>query len=444
MNRSVLYLIFITQDNENLWFFEVQDLKHYRIAADICLSYLNSHLAEWPGKALMFWQKYFFYLPLKFGKHIENERIFMMRTLRRIITLHLLLLVWTMATGQTKSWSISENGRYLKDQDGKPFFYLGDTAWELFHRLSLEEADRYLIDRSAKGFTVIQAVVLAQLGGLSVPNANGDLPLIEKDPGRPSEAYFEHVDAIVKRANELGLVIGMLPSWGSYWSAVNSNETIFDIENAEEYGRFLGERYGDQQVIWILGGDENINNRGEEAIINAMAKGLGQGHKGRQLVTFHPRGPGRSSDYFHKSTWLDFNMSQSSHAGHDHDNGLFTEHDHRLHPAKPTLDGEPRYELIPVGFYFSGSNRLDLFDDYDVRQAAYWSILAGACGHTYGHNSIWQMWAPKHRAVIGAKVPWEQALDHSGAFQMGILHKLFRARPFHLLKPEQGLDSGGS
>jgi hypothetical protein len=32
---------------------------------------------------------------------------------------------------------------------------------------------------------------------------------------------------------------------------------------------------------------------------------------------------------------------------------------------------------------------MDRFDDYDVRQAAYWSLLAGACGHTYGNNNVW-------------------------------------------------------
>jgi hypothetical protein len=55
--------------------------------------------------------------------------------------------------------------------DGRPFFWLGDTAWELFHRLNREEATRYLEDRASKGFTVIQAVALAELDGLNTPNA---------------------------------------------------------------------------------------------------------------------------------------------------------------------------------------------------------------------------------------------------------------------------------
>lgn len=49
--------------------------------------------------------------------------------------------------------SISENHRYLL-RNGKPFFRLGDTAWELFHRLNKEQADQYLERRAEQGFTV--------------------------------------------------------------------------------------------------------------------------------------------------------------------------------------------------------------------------------------------------------------------------------------------------
>ena len=66
------------------------------------------------------------------------------------------------AASSSPRLKVSENGRFLVKQDGSPFFYLGDTAWELFHRLDREEADLYLRDRAAKGSTVIQAVVLAE------------------------------------------------------------------------------------------------------------------------------------------------------------------------------------------------------------------------------------------------------------------------------------------
>jgi hypothetical protein len=76
---------------------------------------------------------------------------------------------------QAPRLSVSENGRFLQRADGTPFFYMGDTAWELFHRLNREEAEFYLRNRARKGFTVIQAVVLAEADGLDVANPYGEL-----------------------------------------------------------------------------------------------------------------------------------------------------------------------------------------------------------------------------------------------------------------------------
>jgi hypothetical protein len=339
---------------------------------------------------------------------------------------------------------VSENNRFLVSSEGRPFFWLGDTAWELFHRLDREEADRYLENRARKGFTVIQAAALAELDGLNTPNAHGHRPLIDLDPTRPDvkdgpdNDYWDHVDYIVSRAGQLGLFLGLLPTWGDKWqsSKGGTGPVVFNPDNARIYGEWLGKRYRDQAVVWILGGDRNIESDSDRSIIEAMARGLRAGDSGRHLITYHPRGPGRSSDYFHQEDWLDFNMHQSSHGARDHDNGLFTQLDYALTPPKPTLDGEPRYELIPVGFYNQGVPRNVLFDDYDARQAAYWSLLAGACGHTYGHSSIWQMWAPGRNPVLGAAVPWHEALDHPGAFQLGLVRRLFESRPFQRLVPD--------
>jgi hypothetical protein len=356
---------------------------------------------------------------------------------------------------------VTANRRYLQYENGKPFFYLGDTAWELFHRLNREEATQYLNNRAQKGFTVIQAVVLAQLGGLTVPNPYGELPLLEGDPARPNDAYFRHVDFIVNKAEELGLYVGMLPTWGSHWAL---GKAVFNPANARQYGRFLGARYKGKPIIWVLGGDRSITNDAERAIIDAMAAGLGEGDGGAHLKTFHPIGPGMSSLKLHDAPWLDFNMFQSSHAARDHDNGLYVEHDYALTPVKPSLDGEPRYEGIPVGFYNRNVDGIARFDDFDVRQAAWWSVLAGACGYTYGNNNIWQMYKPPTDSnaartvgnpnrirdlfggpgsIIGANIPWHEALDHPGAFQMRHLRRLFEALPFTKLIPDQRLILNG-
>ena len=105
-----------------------------------------------------------------------------------VFALALGLIASATAAAAAPRLKVSENRHFLVYEDGRPFFYLGDTAWELFHRLDREEADRYLQDRARKGFTVIQAVALAELDGLDDPNPYGHRPLRERRPhaaGRP-------------------------------------------------------------------------------------------------------------------------------------------------------------------------------------------------------------------------------------------------------------------
>ena len=95
---------------------------------------------------------------------------------------------------------ISDNKRYLVHEDGTPFFYFADTAWQLFHRLTREEINHYFQNREKKGFTVIQAVILAELDGLETPNRYGITPLHNNNPLTPNETWFEWVDEVVAMA----------------------------------------------------------------------------------------------------------------------------------------------------------------------------------------------------------------------------------------------------
>ncbi len=60
--------------------------------------------------------------------------------------------------------TVSANHRFLQRADGSPFFWLGDTGWLLFSRLDRAATLRYLDDRRAKGFNVIQVMVYSYTG----------------------------------------------------------------------------------------------------------------------------------------------------------------------------------------------------------------------------------------------------------------------------------------
>ena len=326
---------------------------------------------------------------------------------------------------------VSENHRFLTHQGGKPFFYLADTAWELFHRLDREEAKLYLEDRAKKGFTVIQAVAIAELNGISTANAYGHLPFKEQDPTKPAVTegpendYWDQVDFIVKEANKLGLVIGMLPTWGRYWH--DGDHPVFNPKNAEIYGRWLASRYENANLIWILGGDRNSDRDRDKAIIRAMAKGIHEGDDGKHLITYHPTGGASSSDFYDDDKWLDFNMRQN---GHNTDYRLYnkTYDDYRREPARPVLDGEPIYEDHPIAF---NPNERGHSMAADCRRALYWDLFNGACGHTYGHHSIWQMYDHQKREPINVPLmDWQEAIHQPGSSQMVHAKRLFLSRPY--------------
>jgi hypothetical protein len=338
---------------------------------------------------------------------------------------------------------VSEHRRFLVQADGRPFFYLGDTAWELFHRLNREDADKYLRDRAEKGFTVIQAVALAELDGLHDPNPYGHTPLKDDDPLRPdvregpANDYWDHVDDVVQRANSLGLVIGFLPTWGDKWNKKwGLGPEIFTPENADTYGRWLGQRYKDAKLIWILGGDRPVENERHKAVIRAMAKGLREGDGGAHLLTFHPTGGSGSSTWFHDDQWLDFNMRQNGHVPEFSGRYEETRQDYDRSPAKPVLDGEPIYEDHPVSF---DAKKLGHSIASDVRRPLYWDLFSGAFGHTYGHHSVWQMWSPERKPVNNPLMAWFEAIDQPGAGQMRHGRALLESRPFLTRIPDDSI-----
>lgn len=339
---------------------------------------------------------------------------------------------------------VSKNHRFLTYKNGTPFFYLGDTAWELFHRLNKDEARNYFKNRKEKGFTVIQAVVLAELYGLKTPNAFGHLPLKNLNPETPNEVYFKDVDWFIKTAAEYGLFIGLLPTWGDkiFKDKWGAGPEIFTPENASVYGEYLGRRYRNQwNIIWIMGGDRNPSTENQQNIWRKMAEGVerGVGGKDKALMSFHPQptNSGGSSTWFHNDDWLDFNMNQT---GHCRDGAQFQKitHDYNLKPVKPTMDAEPLYEEHPVCFDAkkNGYSNAD-----DIRKLAWWQVFAGAMGHTYGCHAVWQMYSQKVQPTNGPLHSWQQSLDLPGATQMGYLKKLILSRSFLSRIPDQEMVS---
>ena len=291
---------------------------------------------------------------------------------------------------------VSANGRTFVDGDGQPFFWLGDTQWELFRAFSLADAQAILQNRQDKGFTAVQAM-LTGVGDGTRPNLAGQPPWLNDDPATPNEAYFKHVDAVLERGGRHGLVLVL-----GVFHQVQTSQIALD--KARPYARWIARRYRDvPHIMWAM------YPRAEGAfvpIVRALAAGLQEGDGGTHLITVHPDPAPASSSFLHRESWLAFNSIQTW----KHVDRIvpMVEADYSLEPAKPVVMAEGAYE--------GGSEYGFEVTPLWVRRQAYSSYLAGG-HHTYGHNDSWRVLPT-----------WREALDAPGAFHMGILRQVFLAR----------------
>lgn len=361
----------------------------------------------------------------------------------------ILLAIMLNAEAQVQLLKISANKRFFQTADGKPFFWLGDTGWLLFAKTTREEAIEYLETRQQQGFNVIHVMVLHSVG---IKNVYGDYALINSDVSTPAVTpgsnfndtaaydYWDHVDFIIDEAAKRGIYIALVPVWGS-----NVKEGKVNVKQAEVYAKFLATRYKNKNnIIWVNGGDI----RGSEGLeVWKMIGTTLRKNDTRHLITFHPRGRYSSSDWFHKESWLDFNMFQSGHRTYEQDttsteknhfgedNWKYVNADYNLQPIKPTMDGEPSYENIPHGLH---DYSLPRWTADDLRRYAYWSVFAGGAGFTYGENSIMQFHTSDDKdANYGVKKDWKETINAPGAQQMQYLKKLMLSKDYFDRKPAQ-------
>lgn len=327
--------------------------------------------------------------------------------------------------------TVSENGRYIVRPNGKAFFYMADTVWEMLDNLNRSDADLYLSTRAAQGFTVIQTEINARFG----QNAYGEEAFFDDDPTRPNEAYFQHVDYIVNRANALGIQVALVPA-DTRWV----ENGIFTPTNAYILGRYLGRRYANADMIWVLGGDVAATEGNGTTMWNEFAAGITRGAANKDsskvLITYHPYLNQSSTLWFHNSFFLDFNAVQT---GHFANKDVYTPvtNDYTRNPAKPVMVIEPGYEDIPT----NGVPNATRLTAHDVRKAQYWALFAGAHGITYGNNNVYQFVTnPTPTSGNLATQHWKEAIKSDGAYHMGYIKRLMLTkRPYLTRVPDQSL-----
>lgn len=331
---------------------------------------------------------------------------------------------------------LSENRRNLVDAQGRPFLIQGDSAWSLAAELSEQDAIRYLDDRARRGFNAILFSVIEAAFTHHTPpwaNAEGEEPFADmNDWSTVNEAYFAHVDWLLRELEARGMLALAVPAYVGYdCGAQGWCERMFanGVEGLKRYGRFIGARYRDvPNIIWIEGGDLTPSTSGEPSqmdLVNAVANGVAAGDGGAHYHAAH-WGRGTSGADLPKLSWLDIDTTY------------------------PTFE-EPVYEQVLADAARDGGV-MPLFlleasyeNEHDtsmvrLRSQMYQPILAGACGFVFGNYPIWDFWDPGDpdwSAADGAfPEGWATALGSRGSESARIAGAFFRSLPWHELQPD--------
>lgn len=335
---------------------------------------------------------------------------------------------------------ISENGRYFINADGAPFVWLADTVWTMPQRMKWDDVEYLMQKRKSQGFTVLQIVALDPERDVQMRSPAGDAALLYDNLRTPNEKYFEYLDWIIDKAEEYGFYVLLLPVWGQLvvgddWAGGVFPKTVTE-ENAYGYGEWIGRRYREKKhILWCLGGDRQPVHKGVDYrnVWRRMAEGLAKGVLGKALkynvkdpawedllITYHAcheaeTGECSTLSYWdgEEEAWIRFVMLQSGHGLLPKNYELVAKEYANSH-VRPVWDGEPAYEMMittfpPVDESYHGT--------WMVRRRAYWSMLSGSFGHTYGHASVWCTIGEKERSIM-TQYSWYEALQSEGSGQM--------------------------
>lgn len=347
---------------------------------------------------------------------------------------------------------VSKDNRYLQFENGDPFFWLANTLWLLPQRADRDEVKFALEECRKHEYNVVQIQVLNDVPSTNIYGqmSNTDGWNFASASQKGVYGYWDHMDYIVHEAERQGIYVAMVCIWST-----PVKQGKISKEDAVSYGTFLANRYKDcPNIIWVIGGDIEGNRKTD--IWNTLAttiKSIDKNH----LMTFHPRGRRTSSEWFSTAPWIDFHMFQSGHRrygqnfseetspippGTEEDNWQYVEKTWAQNPMKPVLDAEPAYEDIPQGLHNPAEPH---WTDSDVRRYAYWSVFAGSCGHTYGHNAMMQFLKPGYPSSYGDAgdvKSWYQAMKDPGFAQMKHLKNLMMKFPYYDRVPDQSVLTG--
>ncbi len=325
---------------------------------------------------------------------------------------------------------------HLSHADGTPFLWTGCTAWNGALLSSEAEWEKYLSQRVASGYSVIQFVTTQWRGGET--DSEGRVAFTGSGKIEINPEFFNRLDKKIDHVNSHGLLAAPVILWALPFGQARHLSPGYYLpqEEAILLARYIVARYGANHVSWVLGGDGRYIDEYEQ-----RWKKIGQGVFGdgeyQGIVSQHPHGRSWIGRAYRDEAWLDVIGYQSSHGNQANVvnwiNSGPPSRDWDKLPARPIINMEPNYEEI----FFRITAR-------DVRNASYWSLLATpVAGITYGAYGIWP-WLQEGNeiqnhgspSIEGREyTPWYDSINLPGSIQVGYLASFFRKLQWWRLRP---------
>jgi hypothetical protein len=342
----------------------------------------------------------------------------------------------TTAATYTYPLKASKNGRFLVDQNDKPFRIQGDSAQSLIANLTYPEAEVYFSDRQAKGFNTININLLEHKFAVRAPaNRNGAQPFTSPgDFSKPNDSYFAFADSIVDLAGSKGMLVSLAPMylgvnggdegwWSVLTNAVNTQSVCY------QFGLYIGNRYKNRKnILWVIAGDYMPPQGSEgEARLLKFFEGV-KAAGAAQLWAGDWNSGAISTDEPAFASSMDLNAVYTyGKVGKSGATYVEARKAFSLSSPRPAYLKETGYE---------SENWAD-GDSSSVREYAYRAIFGGCtAGAFFGHRDIWEFATDKWRSGFNfGHAPWQSALNSAGAYDMVRLGQLLDAVPWSDLVP---------
>jgi len=330
--------------------------------------------------------------------------------------------------------------------EGRPFFYLADTVWSAFTNATFEEWEEYLDYRKMQGFNVLQVNVLPQWDRST--SVNDTIPPFKLKPDGSydfyniNEEYFAKAEKMVRMAVERGFTPALFILWAKHvkGSWCWSQEFIIPFDAIKPYVEYIVKVFAKYNPIFIASGDSNFQEGEEIEKYMEVLKVLKTIFP--QCITSTHLGGGRLNLPDEFAGCIDFYMYQSGHII-EQQNTLpwsMAKHFSKKSVKRPVINSEPCYEGHRYG------ERCGKFGEFDVRKAAWYSLLSGAkAGIAYGAHGIWSFHHKGDRFgwenCTNPPDDWRSALRFKGAWDMSFAKWLFETyNLFDILPAEIILD----